>query len=147
MSKHIPPSNSKQFKKKKKKKSAVVGVTGKRRIFSGKLISLITKIQNNKNNLQGLVALPFLKPNLPPPSLVLLSSSDSKKPILDPLHIIVVGEPRTEEPNLRIYLFNSSKERQMNYKDYAHLRRIKDLVGSWHPKKTKIFRPRPFIEM
>ena len=65
MSKHIPPSNSKQFQKKKKKKSAVVGVTGKRRIFSGKLISLITKIQNNKNNLQELVALPFLKPNRP----------------------------------------------------------------------------------
>ena len=64
-----------------------------------------------------------------------------------PLHIIVVGEPRIEEPNLRIYFFNSSKERQMNYKDYAHPRRIKDLVGSCHSKKSKVFRPRPFIEL
>ena len=49
---------------------------------------------------------------------------------------MVVGGLRIEEPNSRIYFSNSSKERQMNYKDYAHLRRIKDPVGSRHPQKN-----------
>ena len=62
-----------------------------------------------------------------------------KKLIYDILRggMAFVGGPRTKEPNPRITLPNPSKERQANSKDYAHLRRIKEPKGNWHPRKTK----------